>query len=325
MRKLKNYFILCLVWAVLSSCSNSLSDLSESNMELQNSRMGFCITLPGTTSARAAYYLQSEAVYYKIEVSKDNKVLETRVGKPGETIMISIEEEGLYSINASAYDTNEKLIAEGSAQKEIDFEKSWVKFTVIIYPKLKSVDVEVEIVWGTPATEINDSAVDYVDIIEETGKKTDLLGNTACVTISDNAVYYWTSSKQLKYIKSIIKDESFTIYYHDDGSLYMNHILTEYNSTYQENWTYKPEMYVIKKLNCSYLTYNFLDKKYHRIVGPDWDISEYYKFDGGFGYLNRFNNITSEEITAKSSSVFEFGYSELNAYLRNYTNMNISK
>lgn len=325
MRKLKNYFILCLVWAVLSSCSNSLSDLSESNMELQNSRMGFCITLPGTTSARAAYYLQSEAVYYKIEVSKDNKVLETRVGKPGETIMISIEEEGLYSINASAYDTNEKLIAEGSAQKEIDFEKSWVKFTVIIYPKLKSVDVEVEIVWGNPETEINDTAVDYVDIIEETEEKSDLSGKAAYVTISDNAVYYWTSSKQLKYVKSIIKNESFTIYYHDDGGLFMNHVFTECSSTGQETWSYKPEMYIIKKRNYSYQTYNFLDGKYHCIIGPDWDISEYYKFDGGFGYLNRFNNITSEEITAKSSSVLESGYNELNSYLRNYTNMNISK
>ena len=84
MEKLKKYCILCLVWALLFSCSNSLTDLSETNSEIQKSNMGFCITLPSSTSARAAYYSQSEAVYYKIEVSKDEQLLESRVGKPGE-------------------------------------------------------------------------------------------------------------------------------------------------------------------------------------------------------------------------------------------------
>ena len=325
MRKLKIYFILCLVWALLFSCSNSLADLSEANSEIQKSNMGFCITLPDSTSARAAYYSQSEAVYYKIEVSKDEQLLESRVGKPGETIMISVEEEGLYSINASAYDTNEKLIAEGTAQKEINFEKSLVKFTVIIYPKLKSIDVEVEIVWGTPETEQENITVDYVDIIEETEDKSDLLGDSAYVTMSDNAVYYWSSAKQLKYVKSIVKDENFTLGYYDDGSLFMEHSFTEYTSTNTETWIYKPGMYIIRNRNYIYQTYNFLDHKYHRITGPDWDISEYYKFSGGFGYLSRFTNVTSEEVTAESSSVFSFGYAELNTYLRNYTNMNISK
>lgn len=316
----------------IMACSNLTQQTDPVSGEELNSSMGFCIKLPGKSSARAVYYNSEDAVYYKIIVSRDGKEVVNKLGKPGECIMLSITEEGTYSIYATAYDCNEKLIAEGVAEKTITLEDGWVKFSVLIYPKYKSVDVEVEIIWANSGTNISESDSNYMDIIED--EFSSLYGDIAFTTISDYAVYYWDCQKHLRYVKATKGTDSFKFYYYPDttvsGGVILS-IIREYacSSGYTPatlSWRYAPGKYIIRQISdYGYVTYSYVNNKYHKISCWSYgDLTMYYDsniFSGGFGYLSRFNNISASEVSAENSCILNFGreYEELNSYLKKIT------
>lgn len=121
-------------------------NVSESNTGHEPA-LGFSIKLPGSTS-RTSYYGVNDASSYKLILLKNANEVSTKTGKPGETVKFSISEEGLYTIQVSAYNSENLLIAEGESNAEIKFGDGVVAVKVKLIPKIKSVDLEVEIEWG---------------------------------------------------------------------------------------------------------------------------------------------------------------------------------
>lgn len=126
--------------------------------------IGFKISLPNKQSR--AYYSQDDASSYVVELSFDGSVISTQNGTPGQTLTFTVEREGTYTINVEAYNTENTLIAEGSASKSITFADGYVSVVVALRPKkiettdpsnpsvTNKVDIGVDIQWVLPEERI---------------------------------------------------------------------------------------------------------------------------------------------------------------------------
>ncbi|SEQ84819.1 Formylglycine-generating enzyme, required for sulfatase activity, contains SUMF1/FGE domain [Treponema bryantii] len=151
MKKMK--LIALAAMMVLSSaftgCNNSVGTEPANETQKQN-EMAFVIQLPEATKARVAYYEQSDATSYKVQLLKSGTVLKTETGNPGDKIRLTVAEEGSYSIQVTAYkDTT--VIAEGLSPVSISLADGDVKVNVKLIPNAKEVGIDVEIEWGSGA------------------------------------------------------------------------------------------------------------------------------------------------------------------------------
>lgn len=112
---------------------------------LENKEMGFNVVLPGKNISRAVYYTKDDASYYTVVLKKEETVICSKNGNPGETLKFTVTEEGDYNFSVSAYDNKDSLIAEGVASKKITFADGYVLVKVTLNPKLKELDVNIDI------------------------------------------------------------------------------------------------------------------------------------------------------------------------------------
>ncbi len=135
--------------SAFTGCNNSVGTEPANETQKQN-EMAFVIQLPKATKARVAYYEQSDATSYKVQLLKSGTVLKTETGNPGDKIRLTVAEEGSYSIKVTAYkDTT--IIAEGLSSVSISLADGDVKVNVKLIPNAKEVGIDVEIEWGSGA------------------------------------------------------------------------------------------------------------------------------------------------------------------------------
>ena len=133
--------------SAFTGCNNSVGTEPANETQKQN-EMAFVIQLPEVTKARVAYYEQSDATSYKVQLLKSGTVLKTETGNPGDKIRLIVAEEGSYSIKVTAYkDTT--VIAEGLSPVSISLADGDVKVNVKLIPNAKEVGIDVEIEWGS--------------------------------------------------------------------------------------------------------------------------------------------------------------------------------
>ena len=123
---------------------------------LENKEMGFNVVLPGKNISRAVYYTEDDASYYTVVLKKEETVICSKNGNPGETLKFTVTEEGDYNFSVSAYDNKDSLIAEGVASKKITVTDGYVLVKVTLNPKLKELDVDVKIEWNNNITSVGD-------------------------------------------------------------------------------------------------------------------------------------------------------------------------
>ena len=136
--------------ACFTGCNNSIessNEASEIGKSPSKNEMAFIVELPGNNKARIAYYEESDATSYKVELIKDDILLKTETDNPGAKIRLTVEEEGSYTIKVSAYKET-KVIAEGTKDLFINLADGDVKVTVTLIPKAKETGIEIGIEWG---------------------------------------------------------------------------------------------------------------------------------------------------------------------------------
>lgn len=121
--------------------------------------IGFKIALPKAN--RAGYYSQEDASSYVVKLNKGSTLVSSQNGTPGQTLTFTVEQEGTYTINVYAYNTEKTLIAEGSASKSITFADGYVSLVISLKPKSKDpssitnkVDIGVDIQWVQPESKV---------------------------------------------------------------------------------------------------------------------------------------------------------------------------
>lgn len=153
---MKKFFKLNVIAAIVAilvvstGCTASVETTTE--IPASSEKMGFVVQLPGGDgSQRAAYYEESDATSYKVELKKDDTVIDTKTGEPGNSVYFAVTEEGLYAIKVSAY-KDTVLIAEGQKNASITFGDGDVSVKVSLEPKVIETGLTIEIYWNTPLT-----------------------------------------------------------------------------------------------------------------------------------------------------------------------------
>ena len=65
--------------------------------------IGFKISLPKAN--RASYYSQDDASSYVVKLTRNGTDISTQNGTPGQTLTFTVEQEGTYTINVEAYNS----------------------------------------------------------------------------------------------------------------------------------------------------------------------------------------------------------------------------
>ena len=131
--------------SAFTGCNHSITLEPTNEIQKQN-EMAFVLQLPEATKGRVAYYDQSDATSYKVQLIKSGTVLKTETGNPGDKIRLTVTDEGSYTISVTAY-KDIIVIAEGSSPASISLADGDVKVNVKLVPKVKEVGIDVEIEW----------------------------------------------------------------------------------------------------------------------------------------------------------------------------------
>ncbi len=131
--------------SAFTGCNHSIT-LEPTNETQKQNEMAFVLQLPEATKGRVAYYDQSDATSYKVQLIKSGTVLKTETGNPGDKIRLTVTDEGSYTISVTAY-KDIIVIAEGSSPASISLADGDVKVNVKLVPKVKEVGIDVEIEW----------------------------------------------------------------------------------------------------------------------------------------------------------------------------------
>lgn len=130
----------------LIGCSNPTS-VKDNNVDYSKS-VGFSIKLPGTKKTSKAVYTLEEVEKFVVDVSLGFDRVASKEAEPGDTISFSFQEEGTYKIFITAYNSENKVIASGTKTQELRFGMGTVPISIVVNPKQKSIDVEIEVIWG---------------------------------------------------------------------------------------------------------------------------------------------------------------------------------
>ena len=133
-------FVLLLVMAV--SCKAPTVSKSES---YDDGKIGITVRLPA--AAGRAVFTSDDAASYKIEMSLNETVVQTKTGLPGQTVTLVVEAEGLYTVTVTAYDATEREIAKGSATADLKFGDGVVPLQIRIRGYKKQIEIVPEIIW----------------------------------------------------------------------------------------------------------------------------------------------------------------------------------
>lgn len=125
--------------------------------------IGFKILLPAGNVNRAGYYSVEDVESYVVIVKdkESGELVEDRRGRPGETVTITVKQEGEYFIEVIAYNSEYTQIASGSAYKSITFDDGYVSVVIKLIPNqkpsdpsdpsvTKSIDIAIDIQWVSP-------------------------------------------------------------------------------------------------------------------------------------------------------------------------------
>ena len=140
---------------------STTNEKSENGIVAGLNPIGFKVSLPTNQKNRAIYYTQEDASSYVVKLSKGETVISTQTGTPGQTLTFTVEQEGTYTINVSAYNTDNTLIAEGSSSKSITLADGYVSVVITLRPKEKDpssvtnkVDIGIDIQWVQPESKV---------------------------------------------------------------------------------------------------------------------------------------------------------------------------
>ena len=141
---LASIFFMLALFCFVSCKGETPLDNSGDNISSEDNSIGFKIVLPSKNISREVYYTENDASYYSIVMKKDDKVVTAKTGAPGETVYFTVEEEGEYSIQVSAYNEENTLIAEGFASQKITVDDGYLLVKVTLNPKVKKIDIDIE-------------------------------------------------------------------------------------------------------------------------------------------------------------------------------------
>ena len=116
------------------------------------------ITVKLHAAAGRAAFTQDDAASYKIEMSLNETVVQTKTGLPGQTVTLKVEAEGLYTVTVTAYDATEREIAKGSATADLKFGDGIVPLQIKIRGYKKEIEIVPEIIWENE----EDTEYDYL-------------------------------------------------------------------------------------------------------------------------------------------------------------------
>ena len=142
MKFVKSLFLI-FVSAVFMAVSCKAPTVSKSEA-YDDGKIGITVRLP---AAERAVFTQNDAASYKIEMSLNETVVQTKTGLPGQTVTFVVEEEGLYTVTATAYDATEREIAKGSATADLKFGDGVVPLQIRIRGYKKQIEIVPEIIW----------------------------------------------------------------------------------------------------------------------------------------------------------------------------------
>ncbi len=109
--------------------------------------IGIQVKLPGGISKVA--YGPDDAALYKIEMSLNDIVVQSKSGAPGDTIILTVDKEGKYSVSVFAYDIDNDEIAKGSVTTDLKFGKGIIPLQIRIKGYQKTIEIQPEIIWET--------------------------------------------------------------------------------------------------------------------------------------------------------------------------------
>ena len=146
------------VFTMLVSCK---APSVSKNEAYEDGAIGITVKLPA--AAGRAAFTQDDAASYKIEMSLNETVVQTKTGLPGQTVTLKVEAEGLYTVTVTAYDATEREIAKGSATADLKFGDGIVPLQIKIRGYKKEIEIVPEIIWEEGEY---DSRFDGRDILE---------------------------------------------------------------------------------------------------------------------------------------------------------------
>lgn len=137
------------------ACSNSAAGDEDTNVNWgEGKEICVSITLPGNASRSVEYYSASDADHYVVKLLNGTTEVDSVNGKPGETVTLKTTVEGTYTVKVTAYDKDNKVIAEGTETVTLSFENLAPEVTVTVTPGIKAndpdtIELGVDIQWGT--------------------------------------------------------------------------------------------------------------------------------------------------------------------------------
>ncbi len=129
----------------LTSCS--VPAVSNETVNYDGNTIGIQVKLPGGVSK--AVFGPDDAALYKIEMSLDEAVVQSKTGAPGDTIILKVDKEGKYVVTVSAYNVDNTEIAKGSVTADLKFGKGIIPLQIKIKGYQKIIEIQPEIIWET--------------------------------------------------------------------------------------------------------------------------------------------------------------------------------
>lgn len=153
MKKFLMGFTALLCALVMIGCKNAVDEEANVNWGA-GEEICLTITLPGNASRSVEYYSASDADHYVVKLMNGTTVVDSVNGQPGETVTLKTTVEGTYKVKVTAYDKDNKVIAEGTETVTLSFENLAPEVTVTITPGVKAsdpdtIELDVNINWGT--------------------------------------------------------------------------------------------------------------------------------------------------------------------------------
>lgn len=166
----------------LFSCSNLFTELKKIESKINENFITVGIKLPGNSTGRSTmFYTEDETSYYVVSLLKENDVIDSVKGLPGQTVNVKTETEGEYTFSVIAYKEDGTVIASGKKIVKLSFENPEPKVEIEIIPAEKEdepevIEPEVVIKWGqTVIPESNEMLSIYFIDEEKTGIKKSLI------------------------------------------------------------------------------------------------------------------------------------------------------
>lgn len=144
---------------VFTGCNNASNSVSETK---EQDGLAFVLKLPGKSNQRSAYYEQSDAEWYDIQIEQVGYWGSGIRGLPGETVRLEVPGEGWYRISVAAYNGYGSLIADGWQEAYISETDGDVVITITINPRKKQIGFYIEIIWApAPDDDPNNNNIGY--------------------------------------------------------------------------------------------------------------------------------------------------------------------